>query len=34
MSVASEILSRRMHLRRALTHDVVCEPDLPVVMDD
>ena len=34
MSVASEILSRRMHLRRALPHDVVCEPDLPVVMDD
>ncbi|MDQ6778461.1 MAG: CocE/NonD family hydrolase [Actinomycetota bacterium] len=34
MSLASAILARRMHLPRAQTHDVVCEPDLPVVMDD
>jgi uncharacterized protein len=34
MSLASQILARRMRLPRAQTHDVVCEPDLPVVMDD
>ncbi len=34
MSLASEILARRMGLPRAHTLDVVCEPDLRVVMDD
>ncbi len=34
MSLASSILARRMRLPRALTHDVVCEQDLPVPMDD
>ena len=34
MSYASEILARRMRLPRAQTEDVVCEQDLPVVMDD
>ena len=34
MSYASEILARRMRLPRAQTHDVVCERDLRVAMDD
>ena len=34
MSVASAILARRMRLPRAQTHDVVCEPDLQVAMED
>ena len=34
MSLASEILGRRMRLPRAETLDVVCEQDLRVVMDD
>jgi len=34
MSIASEILARRMGLPRAHTHDVVCEPDQRAVMDD
>ncbi len=34
MSAASEILARRMRLPRAQTHDLVCERDLRVVMDD
>jgi uncharacterized protein len=34
MSVASAILARRMRLPRAQTHDVVCERDLGVAMDD
>jgi uncharacterized protein len=34
MSLAGDILARRMRLPRAQTHDVVCEPDLRVVMDD
>jgi len=34
MSLVSEILARSMRLPRAQTTDVVCEPDLRVVMDD
>jgi putative CocE/NonD family hydrolase len=34
MSIASETLARRMHLPQAQTHDVVCERDLRVPMDD
>ncbi len=34
MSVASAILARRMRLPRAQTHDVVCERDLRVGMED
>jgi putative CocE/NonD family hydrolase len=34
MSVASEIVARRMHLPRAQTDEVVCERDLRVPMDD
>lgn len=34
MTVASEILARRMRLPCAQTHDVICEPDLRVEMDD
>ena len=34
MSLASETLARRMHMPRAKTHDVVCERDLRVPMDD
>jgi uncharacterized protein len=34
MSLASETLARRMHLPQAQTHDVVCEQDLRVPMDD
>jgi len=34
MSLASEILARRMHLPRAQTRDVVCRRDLPATMDD
>ena len=34
MSAASEILARRMRLPRAQTHDVDCDRDLRVVMDD
>ncbi len=34
MSLASEILGRRMRLPRAQTRDVVCERDLRVTMDD
>jgi putative CocE/NonD family hydrolase len=34
MSLASEILARRMRLPRAQTHDVVFERDLRCVMDD
>ncbi len=34
MSLASEVLGRRMRLPRAETVDVICEQDLRVVMDD
>ncbi len=34
MSLPSQILARRMHLPRPRTLDVICEPDLPVEMDD
>jgi putative CocE/NonD family hydrolase len=34
MSVASEIVARRMHLPRAQTDEVVCERDLRVAMED
>jgi putative CocE/NonD family hydrolase len=34
MSLASEVLARRMGLPRAWTHDVVCEQDLRATMDD
>ena len=34
MSAPSAILARRMRLPRAMTDDVVCEPDLRAVMDD
>jgi uncharacterized protein len=34
MSLASEILARRMRLPRAQTRDVICERDLRVPMDD
>jgi putative CocE/NonD family hydrolase len=34
MSLASQILARRMRLPRRRTHDVVCEHDLRVPMDD
>src|ERR1700761_950590 len=34
MTIPSEILARQMHLPRAQTHDVVCEEDLHVPMDD
>jgi uncharacterized protein len=34
MSTASEILSHRMRLPHAQTHEVVCEHDLRAVMDD
>jgi uncharacterized protein len=34
VSVGSEILARRLKLMRAQTHDLVCERDLPVEMDD
>lgn len=34
MSLASEILARRMRLPRPMTTDVVCEQDLRVPMDD
>lgn len=34
MSLASEILARRMHLLRPQTDDVICEQDLPATMDD
>ena len=34
MTLASEILARRMRLPRAESRDVVCERDLPVTMDD
>jgi uncharacterized protein len=34
MSLASEIFARRMRLPRAQTHDVVCERDVRVPMDD
>jgi putative CocE/NonD family hydrolase len=34
MTLPSEILARLMHLPRAQTLDVVCEPDMRVVMDD
>jgi putative CocE/NonD family hydrolase len=34
MSVASAILARRMRLPRAQTHDVECQHDLRVTMDD
>jgi hypothetical protein len=34
MSLPSQILARLMHLPRAQTLDVVCEPDLRVTMDD
>ncbi|HEY3727734.1 MAG TPA: CocE/NonD family hydrolase [Solirubrobacteraceae bacterium] len=34
MTLASEVLARRMRLARAQTHDVVCEHDLPATMDD
>jgi hypothetical protein len=34
MSLASQILARRMRLPRARTLDVVCQRDLPATMDD
>ncbi len=34
MSLASQILARRMHLQRGQFRDVVCHRDLPVAMDD
>src|SRR5690349_16283527 len=34
MTLTSEILGRKMRLVAAQTHDVVCERDLPVPMDD
>jgi putative CocE/NonD family hydrolase len=34
MTLPSEILARQMHLPRAQTHDVICEEDLRVPMDD
>ncbi|MBV9338928.1 MAG: CocE/NonD family hydrolase [Solirubrobacterales bacterium] len=34
MSLASEILARRMRLPRAQTREIVCEPDLRAAMDD
>jgi putative CocE/NonD family hydrolase len=34
MSLASEVLARRLRLARAQTHDVVCERDLRIEMDD
>ncbi len=34
MSLASAVIARRMHLPRAQTHDLVCERDLRVTMDD
>ncbi|MGZ4222989.1 MAG: CocE/NonD family hydrolase [Solirubrobacteraceae bacterium] len=34
MTLPSEILARQMHLPRAQTHDVICEEDLSVPMDD
>jgi uncharacterized protein len=34
MTLASETLGRRMRLLRAHTHDLVCDEDLHVVMDD
>jgi putative CocE/NonD family hydrolase len=34
MSLASDVLARRMRLPRAQTHDVVCERDLRAGMDD
>ena len=34
MTIPSEIIARQMHLPRALTHDVICEDDLRVPMDD
>lgn len=34
MSLASEVLARRMGLTRAWTRDVVCERDLRATMDD
>jgi putative CocE/NonD family hydrolase len=34
MSLVSETLARQMHMPRAQTHDVVCERDLRVSMDD
>src|SRR5947209_4346293 len=34
MSLASQVMARRMGLVRAQTHEVVCERDLPVEMDD
>src|SRR5690242_18794041 len=34
MTLPSEILARQMHLPRAHTHDVICDQDLRVPMDD
>ncbi len=34
MTIPSEIIARQMHLPRAQTHDVICEEDLRVSMDD
>jgi hypothetical protein len=34
VTLASEILARRMRLPRAETRDVVCERDLAIAMDD
>jgi hypothetical protein len=34
LTLASEILARRMRLPRAETRDVVCERDLALAMDD
>jgi uncharacterized protein len=34
MTIPSEIIARQMHLPRALTHDVICEEDRRVPMDD
>jgi putative CocE/NonD family hydrolase len=34
MTIPSEIIARQMHLPRAQTHDVICEEDVRVPMDD
>ena len=34
MTLASQIIARRMHLPRAQTHDVICRRDLRAAMDD
>src|SRR5664280_539900 len=34
MSISSAVIARRMHLPRARTHDILCEQDLRITMDD